>query len=869
MKTRAYLPAIIIGSAVLFILWKLAFTNLILARGDTLLYIYPYWEHRARTLLAEQLPLWNTYLFMGAPFLANPQAGVLYPLNWPLVVFEIPTAVKLAVIAHLLIAAVGAFKLARRVLHVSATAATVTSILFALGGHLTGKIEQVNQLQALAWMPWVLLSTHLQITASSARERTRAGLTFAAVLALQLLAGHTQTTFITLASAMLWWLTSMLANSRRTNRVSAIRSSMTLLTFTILGASIAGAQLIPALELARYSLRSSGLSLTEALSFSLNPVLLGRALLPSFSRPLFTEFLGYIGITGLLLAITGILSNKPSRTFALPAIALSCCGIFLALGAYNPIYWALAKFAPGFDLFRAPARWLALWAIGTSLLAGLGFDRMVTVETAQRRRLILIFVSCTLILVTLAFVSTGVMSPGETGPLPIPAPLDIGAWTFVLIGALAALLFPSKARDYLTVLIALELGLASLQLPVRNLTAAEAYSSVRAPMTQLLIHRDDMPVPDRIFSMARLQFDPGDLEEMRARLNMILSENSVTLAVNATKSKEVLAPNLPLSWRIPTIDGYDGGVLPLRTYANFVRQFTPENKLTEDGRLREKVTTTPDNWLLNITNTRWLVADKLEDIWRNDVFYDLQFQVTLPPGASTNMKVVPTFLATDIGLVLSATNKQNLPLLGQLQLRLTDGTSHTVNIPPSLATGGGRIPLKEPMNLTDVTVYSEVDELQLHGVTVIDSRTGAFTTLTLAPYRIVHSGDVKIYENLNVFPRAYLVQHLPVTPKTNPIGKVTIHTYTSNHIVISSESAIPATLVLADANYPGWVATVGGQATTIETTNGFFRAVQVPSGVHEIIFDYQPLSWRWGLSISALAMISCLVGLLRLRHLRP
>jgi len=70
---------------------------------------------------------------------------------------------------------------------------------------------------------------------------------------------------------------------------------------------------------------------------------------------------------------------------------------------------------------------------------------------------------------------------------------------------------------------------------------------------------------------------------------------------------------------------------------------------------------------------------------------------------------------------------------------------------------------------------------------------------------------------------------------------------TSNHIVISSESAIPATLVLADANYPGWVATVGGQATTIETTNGFFRAVQVPSGVHEIIFDYQPLSWRWGL----------------------
>src|SRR5574341_1619095 len=67
-----WLVAVGLGLVLLFF-WKLAFTNLILARGDTFLYFYPYWDYRARILLSGHLPLWNPYLFMGAPFLANSQ----------------------------------------------------------------------------------------------------------------------------------------------------------------------------------------------------------------------------------------------------------------------------------------------------------------------------------------------------------------------------------------------------------------------------------------------------------------------------------------------------------------------------------------------------------------------------------------------------------------------------------------------------------------------------------------------------------------------------------------------------------------------------------------------------------------------------
>lgn len=40
---------------------------------------------------------------------------------------------------------------------------------------------------------------------------------------------------------------------------------------------------------------------------------------------------------------------------------------------------------------------------------------------------------------------------------------------------------------------------------------------------------------------------------------------------------------------------------------------------------------------------------------------------------------------------------------------------------------------------------------------LIDERSGAFQTLTLGPYRLVHSGDVKVYEHQAVLPRAFVV----------------------------------------------------------------------------------------------------------------
>ncbi|HLF02729.1 MAG TPA: hypothetical protein VI547_12175, partial [Anaerolineales bacterium] len=144
----------ILGLATLVLLFyrQAAFTNLIFARGDTLLYFYPYWDFRAQALLAGKLPLWNPYLFMGVPFLANSQAGVFYPLNWPLISLSAPVAVKMSIVIHILIAAWGAYALARRAFELEPYPAFFAAAVFALGGYLSAQVEHVNQLQGLAWL---------------------------------------------------------------------------------------------------------------------------------------------------------------------------------------------------------------------------------------------------------------------------------------------------------------------------------------------------------------------------------------------------------------------------------------------------------------------------------------------------------------------------------------------------------------------------------------------------------------------------------------------------------------------------------------------------------------------------------------------
>ena len=405
--------------ATLAILWPLGLTNRVLAGVDALTYFTPYWAYRMAELRAGQMPLWNPYLFLGVPFLANPQAAVLYPLHWPLSWLRPEQALVWSALLHAWLAAGFTYTFARRSLGRSRLAAWLAGLIFGLGGFTLARVENINQLNALAWLPALLWLYDETARAASGRSRIRWGAALAAAIALQLLAGHTQTAFVNMVGLGLWavWPCLVIAWSTDTGtrgdaetrghgepaandeHPARLHDYLLPLLAVIPAILLAAAQLLPTLELNSLGLRTGGLPYRQAVSFSLRPRLLAQSLLPPFGRGLdaafgsegYAEFVGYVGIAALVLGGIGLsllwrrkaMATRPPWNMQRAAL-LAASGFLLALGAYNPLYYLLWRVIPGFDLFRAPARWLELFALGAAALAAFGLDTLGS--TAGTRR---------------------------------------------------------------------------------------------------------------------------------------------------------------------------------------------------------------------------------------------------------------------------------------------------------------------------------------------------------------------------------------------------------------------------------------------------------------------------------------------------
>jgi|GEM_PF-5508046 len=76
-----------------------------------------------------------------------------------------------------------------------------------------------------------------------------------------------------------------------------------------------------------------------------------------------------------------------------------------------------------------------------------------------------------------------------------------------------------------------------------------------------------------------------------------------------------------------------------------------------------------------------------------------------------------------------------------------------------------------------------------------------------------------------------------------------------NSVRVESETDRPQLLVMRQVYYPGWKALIDGKTAPLETYNGIFSAVRVPSGKHEVVFRYRPLSFFAGAALSLCALL--------------
>jgi len=892
--------------------WKIALTNLILAGLDVFTYFYPYREYAAQAIRAGHLPLWNPYLFLGAPFLANIQSAVLYPLNLLFLWLPAPKMVAYSIVLHIFLAGLFTYLFARRALKMSPLSALVAAVVFALSGFLGAQVEHVNQLSVFAWLPLLLLLFH----EAYRQESVIYGLFASLGVGLQFLAGHAQASFINLSVLGCYAIYLSLKRQGSVRTLPIWRVLWLLIGVTILGAGLAAAQLLPTLELSRLSLRGGGLNYRQAVSFSLRPTLLLLSLLPSFDYSPFSEYIAYVGITPILLASLALLRKSRREGAFFGALAL--LGVFLALGLYNPFYYLLYRLVPGFSLFRVPARWLFLYTFGLAILAGLGMEEWRGMGQASwgamkaklKSGSILLAVGF-LILVVLVLLFLG------------KPPLRIVLLWLALAGLGLALLSLGGKRDalvrpFLGLLLVGELFFASRYLAYNRATAPEAYFSLRTAVTHLLADEGLY----RVLSVSDTSFDPGDLREIQQIFQGQISEEAIYDYVVATKWKEVLAPNLPLHYKIATIDGYDGGLLPLARYIELERLFLPPEEVSLDGRMGERLDEIPPARLLSLLNVKYVVRDKVGDLWVDGIYYELGHEVVLEEGEVVEILEMPWFPTTSLGLVshlVGGSGVEGGTPVAEITVTDEEGKAEAYHLRAGIDTAEGRyeegtghkrarvvregeegddyhaiVGLKEPVIPRSVSVryLLPFGEFHLRGITLIEGRTGAHRSLVVSPtYRLVHSGDVKIYENLENLPRAFVVHRARLSEDAleamkgeafdpgrevilsqGPVGhleegevqdRVSIVNYQPERVEVKAHLGAPGYLVVTDAYYPGWRALVDGRPMKIERGDYYFRAVYLEEGEHTVEFVYAPLSFKVGVAVTLASLALVIVGLKR------
>lgn len=366
---------------------------------DALAEYYPWRLFAQRELRQNRIPLWNPHEFCGAPFIANGQSAVFYPLN--ILFWILPTAVAFEWSAALHVFLAGAFMYGLgRTLRLSVTASLLAGISFMFSGFIVTWLELPTLVNVAVWIPLVFLLIEKIIQ----QPRMRYFLLLAVTLGLQLLAGHFQISLYLLLAVALRWLWELgrqvIASMGRAQPMNS-RPLLLVGVALVLGCSLAAIQVLPTAEFAMYSHRS-GAPTHEGYQWYVANAMpwehLGTLFIPDlFGNPTkstywgpgsrtggpgsYTEMCGYIGFLPIVFALLAFAYLRRARMGFYGFLMVFA--LLVALG--TPLTCPLYFWIPGFSQAGGFSRVLVLFCFSASLLAGVGWQFCFGESPGQRR----------------------------------------------------------------------------------------------------------------------------------------------------------------------------------------------------------------------------------------------------------------------------------------------------------------------------------------------------------------------------------------------------------------------------------------------------------------------------------------------------
>jgi hypothetical protein len=355
-----------------------------IAPGDDQIQNFPLRVLAGRQLAAGHLPVFDPYIWSGAPLLAGWNAGALYPFTFLFTFLSPDAAWAINEMIVYAVAAVGLYAFLRA-LPLAPIPSVLGAATFAFAGAMDVHLAHFGLVAGMSWIPFILLAMVKLSRHTTPTARVLWIVVLAAAGGLSVLAGEPRaidTTVIVSALYFAWIVLRM--RSQALPFVGSVAGAAVLAVLIGAVQWLPGAMAVHTSQRANdtYSLFASGSLSPRWLLLILVPGLLGgsgsfgtASWFAGYNLP---EVMGYVGIVPVVgaFALLGRLRLRRPLPDWIVWHVMALIGIILAIGSFTPLGHLLAAM-PLFGGQRLQSRNIAVTDLALAVLLAYWIDDLL------------------------------------------------------------------------------------------------------------------------------------------------------------------------------------------------------------------------------------------------------------------------------------------------------------------------------------------------------------------------------------------------------------------------------------------------------------------------------------------------------------
>lgn len=595
---------------------------------DPVLQTYP-WRHLVIKNIKEgNFPLWNPYSFSGQPLLANIQSSSFQLTNILFLILPFKIGWGVSTILPSVLASLFMFLFLKDI-GLSRLASLFGALILPFSGFFIAWLTWGSIIATVMWLPLILLCLNKIFKTKSIIWLLILTLAVSQVI----LSGHWQAGFYVFLALVVYLI--FLARSHK-----SLPKLVIVAIYFFLGIVIAAAQILPSLEFVNLSARSVDQGYYSGrLDWFLPIQNLIQLIAPDFfGNPAtynywgiwnYAEFVAFVGIVPLSLAIYGLVTRSTLRGFFI-ALAL----VALIFGIENPISKIPYNLSIPLVSSLQPSRIIFLLIFALTGLASIGIDKFLKEKPTPK-----IFLPPLIIAAVLVAIASSIFFAKD---------LFGGAQTLDPVAiAKRNLILPALTTLALFVIILLRLKIKSLAIIL--IFAATIFELFR-------------------FGYKFTPFSKLSWIFPQTRTTNFLAAQEKPFRIMST-DRRIFHPNIAAVYGIESIDGYDP--LYLAHWNKFVSVWQSQNPGAPLASFNRIVTPQKiDSKFIDLLNVKYILTfDQIENsnfekvftqgstkIYQNKNFLDRAFFVNEVVGAKSDQEEFAKLLDPNFDLKKMATS---------------------------------------------------------------------------------------------------------------------------------------------------------------------------------------------------------------------